>query len=205
MLAAALTGFGTGLSLIVAIGAQNAFVLRQGLLRSHVFAVCIVCAASDAVLIAVGVAGIGGLGQAAPWLVPALSWGGAAFLILYGAVNMLRALRPSTLQAAKSGAGTLGAALATCFALTWLNPHVYLDTVALIGAVSTGFVGLGPKTAYGTGAVLASFVFFFGLGYGARWLAPVFAQPRAWMILDIVIALVMWAIAAGLVMNLVNA
>lgn len=201
MLTAALTGFGTGFSLILAIGAQNAFVLRQGLVRAHVFAVCLVCAVSDAVLITAGVAGIGGLGRAAPWVVPALSWGGAAFLAVYGALSLRRAFNPGALRAADDGDGSLGQVLATCLALTWLNPHVYLDTVALIGAVSTGFPELGPKAAYGAGATLASFVFFFVLGYGARLLAPVFARPRAWTVLDIVITTVMWSIAANLVIG----
>lgn len=199
LLTAALTGFGTGFSLILAIGAQNAFVLRQGLADSHVFAVCLVCGLSDAVLISLGVAGIGGLGKTLPWVMPALTWGGAIFLICYGALSLLRAFHPDTLRAADGAALTLGRALTTCLTLTWLNPHVYLDTLALIGAVSAGFAGAAAKSAFAAGAMVASFVFFFALGYGARLLAPVFARPRAWAVLDVVIAVVMWSIAAHLI------
>jgi L-lysine exporter family protein LysE/ArgO len=198
MLTASLTGFGTGFSLILAIGAQNAFVLRQGLSRSHVFWVCLVCALSDAVLIAIGVAGIGSIAHAVPWAIAALTWGGAVFLIAYGAISFGRAFHPGALRAADTNGRSLRATLLTCLALSWLNPHVYLDTVGLIGAVSTHFTGWSAKLAYGGSATLASFVFFFGLGYGARLLAPVFSRPRAWAVLDVGIALVMWSIALTL-------
>jgi L-lysine exporter family protein LysE/ArgO len=201
MLTATLTGFGTGFSLILAIGAQNAFVLRQGLIRAHVFWVCLICALSDAALIAVGVTGITSIGTTIPWAIGALTWGGAAFLAVYGALSLGRAFRPGTLRAADAAGASLGSALVTCLALTWLNPHVYLDTLGLIGAVSTGFPGVPGKLAYGGGAVTASFVFFFGLGYGARLLAPVFARPRAWAVLDAAIALVMWSIALTLILG----
>ena len=141
MLTASLTGFGTGFALLLAIGAQNAFVLRQGLLRQHVFAVCLICALSDAVLISLGVAGIGGLGKAAPWAIPGLTWASAAFLFGYGVIHLRRALRPGALRAANGGVGSLRMALVPCLALTSLNLHIYLDTVGLIGAVSTGFPG----------------------------------------------------------------
>ncbi len=205
MLNASLTGFGTGFSLILAIGAQNSFVLRQGLMRTHVFWVCLICALSDAVLIAAGVAGASGLSAAAPWAIAALTWGGAAFLAVYGTLGLGRAFDPGALRAADQGTGSLRAALLTCLALTWLNPHVYLDTVGLIGAVSTGFPGWSGKLAYGIGATLASFVFFFCLGYGARLLAPVFARPRAWAVLDVAIALVMWSIAITLILGQTSA
>ena len=194
------TGFGTGFSLILAIGAQNAFVLRQGLLRQHVFWICSFCAVSDAVLIALGVAGMGTIASAAPWLLDVLTWGGAAFLVGYGALSFHRAFAPGALRAADRGVQSLGAALALTLAFTWANPHVWLDTVGLIGAVSTNFRGEDAKAAFAAGAIIASFVFFFGLGYGARLLAPVFARPRAWTVLDIAIGLVMWAIAASLVL-----
>ena len=200
VLAAFATGFGTGFSLILAIGAQNAFVLRQGLMRAHVFAVCLLCAVSDALLIAVGVAGMGTLASLAPWLIDALTWGGAAFLLVYGALSLRRALHPEALRPASRGTTSLGAALATAMAFTWLNPHVYLDTVALIGAVSTQFPGRALKTAFAAGAVAASFVFCFGRGYGARLLAPVFERPRAWAVLDTAIAVVMWSIALSLLL-----
>ncbi|MEO0823660.1 MAG: LysE family transporter [Pseudomonadota bacterium] len=199
MIPAFATGFATGFSLILAIGAQNAFVLRQGLLRAHVFWVCLVCALSDAVLIAAGVAGMGAAIAALPSLNAAMLWAGALFLALYGAFAMRRAFNPGRLEAAAEGAGSLGVALATCLAFTWANPHVYLDTVVLVGAISVPWTEAGHGTAFGAGAMLASFVFFFSLGYGARLLAPIFARPRAWQILDILIAIIMWAIAASLV------
>lgn len=195
---AALAGLALGLSLIVAIGAQNAFVLRQGLLRSHVFAVCAVCAVSDAALIAAGVAGFGALTDAVPWLESAMRWTGAAFLAWYGARTLLSAWRGGQGLDAGQAAGSLGGALLSCLALTWLNPHVYLDTVMLLGAVSSSY---DNKLAFALGAMSGSFLFFFGLGYGARLLAPVFARPVAWRWLDLGIGITMWAIAAKLVLG----
>ncbi|MFV0293339.1 MAG: LysE/ArgO family amino acid transporter [Paracoccus sp. (in: a-proteobacteria)] len=191
-----LAGLGAGLSLIVAIGAQNAFVLRQGLLRSHVLAVCLFCAVSDAVLVSGGIFAADALTRIAPWFTEAMRWGGAAFLIVYG----LRAARSALAggDALRTGgqAQAFWPAMATVAALTWANPHVYLDTVVLLGAVSSGFA---DKQAFAAGAVSGSFLFFFGLGYGARLLAPVFARPRAWQVLDLVIAMVMWSIAYKLI------
>jgi L-lysine exporter family protein LysE/ArgO len=198
LLAAALEGFFLGAGLIVAIGAQNAFVLRQGLERRHVFAVATVCAVSDAVLIAAGVAGLGSLIQRAPWLLAAVTIGGAAFLVTYGLLSFRRAFRRESLRPATAGGAGLAAAVTTALALTWLNPHVYLDTVVLIGALSARHPPAGA-VAFGGGAALASVVWFYGLGYGARLAAPLFARPRAWQILDVLIALVMWAIAARLI------
>lgn len=195
----AATGFVLGFGLILAIGAQNAFVLRQGLRREHVLAVVLTCAISDAVLIAAGVAGFGWLATAVPWLGPVMTWGGAAFLLVYGALSFRSAMRPGALVAAKSGGGSLRAAVLTCLALTWLNPHVYLDTVVLIGSISAEYPG--QRLAFGAGAVAASFVFFFSLGFGARLLAPFFARPAAWRVLDVVVGLVMWGIAAKLVLG----
>jgi L-lysine exporter family protein LysE/ArgO len=200
MTAAFLPGFALGLSLILAIGAQNAFVLRQGLRREHVFAVCLACALSDAMLIGAGVAGFGWLAEAAPWIQPVFRWGGAAFLFAYGALSFRRALRGGgALRAAGEDVPSLRATILTCLALTWLNPHVYLDTLVLIGSVSTEFPG--QEVAFAAGAMLASFVFFFSLGYGARLLAPVFARPGAWRILDAGVGVLMWAIAAGLILE----
>ena len=197
---AALAGFALGLSLILAIGAQNAFVLRQGLRRSHVFAVCLTCALSDALLITAGVSGFGWMVEAAPWIEPLFRWAGAAFLLVYGALSMKSALASAeALSAADRGTGSLKAALGTCLALTWLNPHVYLDTVVLLGSVSTQWEG--ARLPFGLGAAAASFVFFFALGYGARLLAPVFARPNAWRALDALVSLVMWAIAAKLILG----
>ncbi|MGI9395732.1 MAG: LysE/ArgO family amino acid transporter, partial [Boseongicola sp.] len=188
-----LAGFSLGFSLILAIGAQNAFVLRQGLRRSHVFAVSLTCAVSDAVLIIAGVAGFGLIAESYPWVGPVLRWFGAIFLIVYGAAAARSAIRgDSTLVADGSKNLSLTAALATCLALTWLNPHVYLDTLVLIGSVASQYENRLP---FGFGAVTASFVFFFSLGYGARALAPFFAKPAAWRILDACIAALMWTIA----------
>ena len=200
MTATFLAGFALGFSLILAIGAQNAFVLRQGLRRRHVFWVCLACALSDAVLIAVGVAGFGALAQVAPWFGPAMRWGGAAFLIVYGGLRLRAAWRGGERLDAAAGAGAgLAATLGTVLAFTWLNPHVYLDTLGLIGAVSTQYAATPAKIAFGLGAVLASFVFFFSLGYGARLLAPAFQSARAWRLLDLGIGVVMWVLAAGLI------
>ncbi|MCR6656503.1 MAG: LysE/ArgO family amino acid transporter [Opitutus sp.] len=195
-----LSGFTLGLGLIVAIGAQNAFVLRQGLKREHVFWVCLVCALSDAVLIAAGVAGFGFVVQQLPWLIEAMRYGGAAFLIAYGIRSVLAAFRSTeTLEAAASSAGSLRKAVLTVLAFTWLNPHVYLDTVVLLGSISTQFGDARP--VFAAGAMTASFVFFFSLGYGARLLRPLFASVIAWRILDGVTAMVMFAIAAKLLLG----
>src|SRR3954468_16631121 len=178
-----LAGLLLGFNLIVAIGAQNAFVLRQGLRREHVFAVCTVCALSDAILIAAGVAGFGALVTALPWLTPVMRYGGALFLGLYGLRSLIAALRNSAgLNPAADERKTLRATLLTCLAFTWLNPHVYLDTVVLLGSISSGYAG--QRLAFATGAVTSSFLFFFALGYGARLLRPLFASPRAWRVLD---------------------
>ncbi|MDU8945095.1 LysE/ArgO family amino acid transporter [Ovoidimarina sediminis] len=192
-------GFSLGLSLIMAIGAQNAFILRQGLRREHVFAVCLTCALSDAILILAGVAGFGYLVEAAPWIGPAMTYGGAVFLIVYGAFSARRALSSAVaLEASETKAASLWRALLTCLALTWLNPHVYLDTVVLLGSISTRY---DARALFGLGAVIASFFFFFSLGYGARILAPLFAKPIAWRILDGLVALVMWVIATKLIFS----
>ena len=192
-----IAGFGLGLSLILAIGAQNAFVLRQGIRRSHVFAVCLTCALSDALLIAAGVAGFGTLAQAAPWIEPVMRWGGALFLIAYGARALLSAWRGGAVLTVEGGAvEALGPVLATCLALTWLNPHVYLDTVVLLGSVAAQYE---DRLSFALGAMTASFVFFFTLGYGARRLAPLFARPQAWRVLDLGVGLLMWTIAAALI------
>jgi len=193
-------GFALGFSLIMAIGSQNAFVLRQGLRRQHVFWICLTCAASDAVLILAGVMGFGSLTLLWPWFEPLMRWGGAGFLICYGAASLLAAWRGAKSQEVESGSGeglALLPALATLLALTWLNPHVYLDTVVLLGAISAQYP---QPLVFGFGAVLSSFTFFFALGYGAAVLAPLFARPVAWQILDVLVGLTMWAIAAKLLL-----
>jgi L-lysine exporter family protein LysE/ArgO len=203
MSAAALTGFFTGLSLILAIGAQNAFVLRQGLLRQHVFALALFCAGSDALLISAGVSGFGALTAAWPALPLYMSLAGAAFLSFYGLSRLQAAWRGGHALGQGGEARSLSATLAIAAAFTWLNPHVYLDTLGLIGAISTGFDGTGAKIAFGLGAVSASFTFFFGLGYGARLLAPLMRSASAWRILDGLIGLTMLALAAKLALGAV--
>lgn len=200
MLEAALHGFLTGLSLILAIGAQNAFVLRQGLRREHVGAVVAVCALSDAVLITAGVSGFGAVSRAVPWLAEAMRWAGVAFLIVYGALRFRAAMRGGEALRPAAGAGvSLRSAVGTCLVLTWANPHVYLDTVVLLGSISAQYPG--RTLAFGTGAVLSSLSFFSVLGYGARALAPIFAKAKAWVWLEIGVGTVMWAIAAGLALG----
>jgi len=194
---AALSGFLLGASLIMAIGAQNAFILRQGLLRQHVFVLSLICALSDALLIAAGVAGLGTLIATSPMLINAVTIGGAIFLFSYAVIAFRRAMKPEALHAAKRGEGSLKAAIAACLAFTFLNPHVYLDTVVLLGSLSARYEG-SARAAYGAGAVVASFVWFFGLGYGARLLEPIFARPAAWRVLDVLIGLVMAGIGLSL-------
>jgi len=189
-------GFLLSLTLILAIGAQNAFVLRQGLRREHVFWVCATCTLCDAVLIAAGVAGFGALADAAPWFEAAMRYGGAAFLLVYGTQSALSAWRGGeTLEVAGAVAQSLRSTLVTLLAITMLNPHVYLDTLVLVGSVSAQY---SDKVAFAAGAILASAIFFFILGYGARLLQPVFARPVSWRILDALIAVTMWSIALAL-------
>ncbi|OUD10376.1 amino acid transporter [Marivivens niveibacter] len=190
-------GLRTGIALILAIGAQNAFVLRQGVRREHVLAVVLVCAISDALLIAAGVAGIGALVEAAPWALEVLRWGGVAFLTWYG-VKAFRAayLGGETMEAAGGAKASLKKVITTCVALTWLNPHVYLDTVVLLGSISAQFPG--REWVFGAGAMLGSVLFFSALGFGARLLAPVFRNPTAWRILDVLVGLLMWSVALKL-------
>lgn len=191
-----LAGLGLGLSLIVAIGAQNAFVLRQGIRREHVFATVMICAVSDALLIAAGVAGFGALSEAWPGFEWVMRVFGAGFLFFYGARSFFAAWRGgAALDAGGEPRHSLRGVVMTVLALTWLNPHVYLDTVVLLGSVSAQY---DQRLAFGLGAVSGSFAFFFALGYGARFLTPVFARPTAWRLLDVAIGAVMWAIAASL-------
>ena len=199
--AAALAGLGLGLSLIVAIGAQNAFVLRQGLRREHVLIVVVVCAASDAILITAGVAGLGVLIQQAGWILVVVRIAGAAFLTWYGIGAARLALKPQAFETAEGGDRmTWVAALTTVLALTWLNPHVYLDTVVLLGSIG-GTYG-DARWWFAIGATIGSIVWFTALGFGSRALRPLFAKPVAWRVLDALIAMVMFAIAISLVVGL---
>ncbi|MFM2388853.1 MAG: hypothetical protein RLZZ437_408 [Pseudomonadota bacterium] len=200
MIEAAVAGFALGFSLILAIGSQNAFVLRQGLRREHVGWVVAVCAVSDAILIAAGVAGFGTLAKAVPWFGEAMRWLGVAFLLTYGALRFRAALRGGeALQPAAGGAVPLVRVVATALLLTWANPHVYLDTVVLLGSVSAQHVPHGLQFALG--AMTASCVFFSMLGFGARLLAPLFARPRSWVVLEVLVGITMWVIAATLALG----
>ncbi len=200
MISAFLPGFSLGFSLILAIGAQNAFVLRQGLRLEHVFAVCLTCALSDALLIGAGVAGFDRLIQALPWLSPVMRIGGALYLLFFAWKSFRAAFAANeALVPTEDRRQSLKAVLLACLAFTWLNPHVYLDTVLLIGSVSAGFEG--QKLAFASGAMTASFVFFFSLGYGARHLRPLFARPGSWRVLEVLIGLVMLALALKLLLE----
>ena len=194
------SGLATGLTLIVAIGAQNAFVLRQGLRRSHIGAVVTVCTLSDYALIVAGISGLGTVIRYVPWALLAVRWLGVAFLTCYGLASAWRARRPSALSATGepgSGSGRPGATVARTLALTWLNPHVYLDTVLLLGSIANAH-GPSGRWWFAAGACVGSTIWFAGLGFGARLLAPLLARPRAWQVLDLLIAATMLVIAAGL-------
>ena len=193
-----LAGFGLGLSLIVAIGAQNAFILRAGLLRQHVFILCSVCALSDALLIAAGVSGLGILVSKAPVFLAFMKYGGAAFLFFYGTRSLLNSLRGGRFLLAEGEVGSFREAMIICLLLTWLNPHVYLDTVILLGIASTQY---SENAYFAVGAITASFIFFYSLGFGARLLSNFFKHSFSWKILDGIIGIVMWSIAFSLVYN----
>lgn len=195
--AAVINGFLLGAGLIVAIGAQNAFILRQGLIGRHILPLVLFCAGSDALLIALGVAGVGGFIAGQPALLTAATVGGAAFLTAYGAQALKRAWKPAALTPAETGGGSLAAALAACAGFTFLNPHVYLDTVVLAGGLSAQY-GPAERPWFAAGAMTASVCWFFALGYGARLLTPLFARPAAWRALDGTIAVVMLSLAAAL-------
>jgi L-lysine exporter family protein LysE/ArgO len=192
-----LTGLVTGLSLIIAIGAQNAYVLRQGLAREHVGGVVLVCTLSDVALIVAGVAGIGTIVEEAPWALTVVRWLGVAFLGWYGVSSLLRARRTESLRVAGGGTTSRRAALGRAVALTWLNPHVYLDTVLLLGSVAN-HQGSSGRWWFALGACVASALWFTGLGYGARLASRVLASPRAWQVLDVVIGVLMLVIALRL-------
>ena len=197
---AAAAGYLLAISLIAAIGAQNAFVLRQGLRREHVFAVILTCALSDAVLMTAGVMGFGVVQAHVPWIGDAMRYGGAVFLLVYGALRFRAAMRGGEALRPTEGLATpLAQVLMTCLVLTWANPHVYLDTVVLIGSISAQYAP--HQAVFGVGAAFGSFSFFTALGYGARLLAPVFAKPQAWVVLEVIVGCTMWAIAAGLLLR----
>lgn len=195
----AAVGFGTSLSLIVAIGAQNAFVLRQGIRRDAVLAVVLICAVSDAVLIALGIGGLGALVTAVPAVLKVVGLVGGGFLLCYGLLAVRRVFRPAALQAAAGSAGSTRKAVLTCLTVTWLNPHVYLDTVVLMGSVAAAS---GARWVFGVGALLGSVCWFVALGFGARLLSGFFGRPSSWRVLDGFIAVVMIALGVTLLVQL---
>ena len=200
MIIAAFDGFLLGASLIMAIGAQTAFVIRQGILRQYVLWICLFCAVSDAVLIWIGVFGLSLVTTTLPLFIPIMTYGGAAFLIWFGYSAFRRALKPAAIQMSSTHAPSLKAALLTCAALTFLNPHVYLDTVILLGSVANARHP-EEQSAFAIGASTASFVWFFAIGLGAMVLKPWLDRPRVWQIIDGTIALIMWLLAAKLLIG----
>jgi L-lysine exporter family protein LysE/ArgO len=194
-----LTGLLLGGSLIIAIGSQNAYVLKQGLLKSNVFLICLICALSDALLIALGTSGVGIIIKSHPEWLKAVTWFGAAYLIAFAIMSFRSAFNGETLKTASDNTSQkTKTVIATVLALTFLNPHVYLDTVLLIGSIASPYSG-SDKVNFTFGAISASFIWFFALGYGARFLSPVFSKPKAWKVLNILIGLVMLWIAYSLI------
>lgn len=198
-----LKGMVLGASLIIAIGLQNAFVLRQGLKNRHIMAAALTASFVDVFLIGCGVLGFGYLIEQQPWLVQWITWGGAAFLFVYGAKSFLSAMKPQNLDDKNAKGmmkeGSTKETVLILLGISLLNPHVYLDTVVLIGGLSASYGEIG-KYWFGVGAMVASFIWFFALGYGAKLLSPLFSKPKAWQILDIVIGITMWGIAVSLLL-----
>jgi len=195
---AGLEGFALSLGLILAIGPQNAFVMRQGLKRSHVFATCLACSLADVSLIAAGILGVGALVSSIEGAEPLIAMGAAAFLAGYGILRVKSSMNPEAIDIDGDAEGSLSATMAALLAITFLNPHVYFDTLLLIGGASTGFIG-DERLAFGAGAALASFVFFFSLGYGAKRMSKVLNSPEAWRVIDRGIAVVMFVIAGAII------
>lgn len=193
-------GFGMGGGLIVAIGAQNAYVLSQAVKRNFLLIIPLICIVCDAVLIAAGVSGVGTFVASSPQLTGLATWGGAAFLFWYGARALRSALKGGHLEANQAAAPTLKAAVAATLAVTLLNPHVYLDTVILLGSVSGQYDQSG-RVLFAAGAITASILWFFSLSFGGRMLAPLFKRPLAWRVLDGLVCGVMWTIAVSLILN----
>lgn len=200
MLNASFAGFALGGGLIMAIGAQNAFVIRQGVLNQHVFWVCLFCAFSDAILIWAGTFGLGILLQQMPLLMPIMTYGGAAFLFWYGIKAFRRALNPQSLNKDAKSTTNLWMALTLCAAFTWLNPHVYLDTVVLVGSIANARPQ-GEQAAFATGATLASVLWFFAIGYGAKALREPLSKPNVWRAIDVAIAMIMFWLAIKLLIS----
>ena len=195
------TGFITLLSLILVLGAQNVFVLRQGLLRSHVFFICLFASVCDAALIWTGVIAFGMVTDIVPGVGQFVMWVGVLFLVVYGALRFRAAYHSEYEFELGQGTQSLGKTILTLAAFTFLNPHVYLDTLGLIGAVSAQFTSVQHKYLFAAGASLGSVFFFFSLGYGARSLAPIMVSPAAWRILDVCVGITMWVIAVLLIIS----
>jgi L-lysine exporter family protein LysE/ArgO len=193
-----LQGLGTGAGLIIAIGAQNAFVLNQGLARNHHLTVALICAFSDALLIALGLSGMGAILAGSDTLVHWATWLGAVFLFWYGVRSFRSALRSGSFASGERMRMGLGATVAATLAVTYLNPHVYLDTVLLLGSIG-GRYPAAERFSFGAGAATASLTWFLALGLGARYLLPLFRHPRSWAVLDVLVGLTMWGVAASLV------
>lgn len=195
-----INGFGLGASLIIAIGSQNAFVLRQGIKKEYVFTVTTICFICDAILISLGAGGFGTIVSSSPGLLNGALWGGAVFLMFYGFRSFKSAMNPEVLNPDEDGKklDSLMLVILTTLALSLLNPHVYLDTVLLLGSLAGQFSGKS-RLFFTIGAIVASFIWFYGIGYGARILAPLFKKPTAWRILDIIVGFTMWAISASLI------
>jgi len=192
-------GLGTGAALIIAIGAQNAFVLKQGILKNHIFPTVLICALIDALLIALGVGGFGMFLTSSTFLLGCARWGGSAFLVYYGFRSFRAVFKTDALNLdTDSSHPDLKASITTILALSLLNPHVYLDTVVLLGSIGSQFARQ-ERLLFASGAIVASFLWFFSLGYGARFLAPLFKKPLAWKVLDFAIGVVMWVIAYSLI------
>lgn len=196
-----LSGLGLGLSLIAAIGAQNAFILKQALKKEYIFTICLICSLSDALLISLGVGGFSAVVKSIPWLDPVARYGGAAFLIFYGTNSFISAFKKTHALIPEGGkvASSYKVVILTCLTFTWLNPHVYLDTIVFMGTISTQFEG--HHLEFALGAISASFIFFFAVGYGARLLIPIFKNPRSWKILEFLIGILMYAIALKILLD----
>ncbi len=202
---ALIEGFVTGAGLIIAIGAQNAFVLKQGILKNHVFVTVLLCAVIDAFLITLGVGGFGRLLTSSSLLLSLARWGGAAFLLYYGFRSFRAVFKTESLKITqgKDSLPNLKETITTVLALSLLNPHVYLDTVVLVGSIGAQFPS-SERPFFALGAIIASFTWFFSMGFGARYLGPLFQKPIAWKILDFIIGCVMWLLALTLVFGMQN-
>ena len=198
-----ITGIATSAGLIVAIGAQNAFVLSQGLRREYHWPIAAICGALDTILILVGIMGMGLLLSSSEFLMGLVTWIGFLFLLAYGAKALVSSIRKDTLAGQRRNLSSLKSALLTTLALSLLNPHVYLDTVVLLGSIG-GRYPLGERYWFGAGAALFSFIWFFTLSLGAQWLSPLFKKPIVWRILDLMVFLMMWTLAVLLISGYLN-